>query len=121
MPCWVQDPGRSQGPRARCRDLPSQGVLLPQGLQAGLLGGLVKLQRTHPHSSTPTPQDLFCLHCLSADCMLGEADTEVKSLQSHLAVEGRPRAAVRALRKKVPTWGGQGRLPVGSKVELNPE
>lgn len=43
-----------------------------------------------PHSSTPAPQDLLCIHCLSADCMLGEGDTEVKSLQSHLAVEGDP-------------------------------
>lgn len=43
------------------------------------MSGLMKLQRT-------SPQDLFCIHCLSADCVLGEGDTEVKSLQSHLVV-----------------------------------
>ena len=51
------------------------------------MSGLMNLQRTTPpQSSTPTPQDLFCMHCLSANCMLGEGDTEVKSLQSHLVV-----------------------------------
>ena len=39
-----------------------------------------------PQSSTLAPQDLFCIHCLSANCVLGEGDTEVRSLQSHVVV-----------------------------------
>lgn len=46
---------------------------------------LTKLQR--PTSSTPPPWGVFCIHCLSADCVLGESNMEMKSSQSDRVTE----------------------------------